>query len=70
MTVTSIAIKMVNGKDIKYEGADANVLYHGINDAEAKGKLWTSPIELSHGGFAVISLANISTLYFTTEDSP
>jgi hypothetical protein len=68
MTVNTIGIKMVDGKDFVYEGADANVIYHGINDAIAKKASTTEHIELSDGVFIVFLLANIAAFYFTKED--
>ena len=68
MTVKSIGIKMVDGKDFVYEGADANVIYHGLNDAIAKKAIATGPIELSDGVFIVFMLANVAALYFTDKE--
>ena len=69
MTVNSIGIKMVDGKDFVYEGYDAHVIYHGIESASARGASCTAPLELSDGAYIVFVLANISAFYFTKEES-
>lgn len=69
MTVNSIGIKMVDGKDFVYEGNDAHVIYHGIENAAARGATWTVPLKLSDGAYIVFVLANISAFYFTKEES-
>lgn len=69
MKVKYLEVKMIDGREYIYDGADAHNVHYSINKAGARGAEWTTPTTLENGSEVIFILRNITQFRYTKGDS-